>query len=264
MYTHAVVAQAAMNLKRKRRLTRTGLTSDEMINARTIWQQHVGDGFVTNFQTVLELMASLQIPMQDAIQTTCHDRFRELKGRISFQDFVTLLEQCKTIHIKWLSTIRGKQLDDDLLEAFVAVGGGEDTHGSVDVAKMKGLIDDFHLDIDLDKIIAEMDQDGSADIDFSEFSELLREGAPKGIKPLLSSQIHLKRQDIDPEEEEDEEGQHGSPLPTVLKPGNINRQNSVRRISNLDSSSHSMASMKKRKSTVRPGHLPPLGNTQKR
>jgi Ca2+-binding EF-hand superfamily protein len=181
-------------------ILRTPLTSEETQNAVDVWNQHGAEekSFVDG-SDLRSLLSGLQVPISKHLTVLVQSRILELNNRISFRDFILLLEQAKTLHTKWLHRIRGQSLDDDLLDAFVAVGGLEDTSGNVDVGKMKGVINEFNLDVDLDRIIREMDTDGNADIDFGEFADLLREEAANVIidkkPPVLSSQIILPEDD---------------------------------------------------------------------
>jgi hypothetical protein len=136
-------------------------------------------GFVSSFQELLDLIGTLQIPPQPAIMQHVKLAWEAHSSNFSFMDLVRLLEECKSIHVRWVHKIRGKVLDDDLLEAFVAVGGGEDCGGAVNIPKMKSVVSDFQLKVDLDSFIREMDTDGNANIDFNEFAVLLRDTAGK-------------------------------------------------------------------------------------
>ena len=62
----------------------------------------------------------------------------------------------------------------DLLDAYVAMGGDEDGGGCVDAEMLiKTIRDEFEMTIDIEALIAEVDEDGSGEIEFDEFKELL-------------------------------------------------------------------------------------------
>ena len=66
----------------------------------------------------------------------------------------------------------------DLLDAYVAMGGDEDGGGCVDAEMLiKTIRDEFEMTIDIEALIAEVDEDGSGEIEFDEFKELLAAGA---------------------------------------------------------------------------------------
>jgi len=64
--------------------------------------------------------------------------------------------------------------DADLLDAYVAMGGDEDGGGCVDAEKLIATIKkEFEMTIDIEALINEVDEDGSGEIEFDEFKELL-------------------------------------------------------------------------------------------
>lgn len=67
--------------------------------------------------------------------------------------------------------------DQELLEAFVAMGGDADGGGCVDADKLIETIkQEFEMTIDIEALIQEVDDDGSGEIEFDEFKELLAGG----------------------------------------------------------------------------------------
>lgn len=58
--------------------------------------------------------------------------------------------------------------------AYVAMGGQQDRGGFVDAGKLiKTVKDDFEMTIDIEKLIQEIDEDGSGAIEYGEFNTLL-------------------------------------------------------------------------------------------
>lgn len=67
--------------------------------------------------------------------------------------------------------------DADLLDAFVAMGGEQDGGGCVDADTLIETIKKkFEMTIDIEALIQEVDEDGSGEIEFDEFKELLAGG----------------------------------------------------------------------------------------
>jgi len=67
--------------------------------------------------------------------------------------------------------------DADLLDAYVAMGGDQDGGGCVDAEMLiKTIKEEFEMTIDIEALIAEVDEDGSGEIEFDEFKELLAGG----------------------------------------------------------------------------------------
>ena len=64
--------------------------------------------------------------------------------------------------------------ESELLDAFVAMGGEPDGEGCVDARKLIATIkDEFEMTIDIERLIQEVDEDGSGEIEFDEFKQLL-------------------------------------------------------------------------------------------
>ncbi len=60
--------------------------------------------------------------------------------------------------------------ESELLDAFVAMGGEPDGEGCVDARKLIATIkDEFEMTIDIERLIQEVDEDGSGEIEFDEF-----------------------------------------------------------------------------------------------
>ena len=65
--------------------------------------------------------------------------------------------------------------ESELLDAFVAMGGEPDGDGCIDAKKLIATIkDEFQMTIDIEKLIEEIDEDGSGEIEFDEFKALLQ------------------------------------------------------------------------------------------
>ena len=65
--------------------------------------------------------------------------------------------------------------ETELLDAYVAMGGEADGGGCVDATKLiKTIKEEFEMTIDIEKLIEEIDEDGSGEIEFDEFKALLQ------------------------------------------------------------------------------------------
>ena len=92
------------------------------------------------------------------------DLQKTTNGQVSFFLFVSLANQQK------------EEADDesDIQDAFVAMGGNEDESGCIDANKLIGTIkNDQKMTIDIEKMILEVDEDGSGEIEYDEFKLLL-------------------------------------------------------------------------------------------
>lgn len=65
--------------------------------------------------------------------------------------------------------------ETEMLQAFVAMGGEPDGEGCVDATQLiRTIKDEFEMTIDIEKLIEEIDEDGSGEIEFDEFKALLQ------------------------------------------------------------------------------------------
>ena len=79
--------------------------------------------------------------------------------------------------------------EDDLMDAYVAMGGDKDGGGCVDAEKLiKTIRDDFEMTIDIEALIAEADEDGSGEIEFDEFRDMLA-GRNTNLNTIESDEI---------------------------------------------------------------------------
>jgi Ca2+-binding EF-hand superfamily protein len=84
-----------------------------------------------------------------------------------FGEFIKVIEKQKE---------RAANFDDesDMVDAFVACGGNPDKSGHVERATLVKIIkQDFGLTIDIEELIDAIDADGSGEIEYEEFKELL-------------------------------------------------------------------------------------------
>ena len=89
------------------------------------------------------------------------------QGVIKFINFKQIVQQIRDQ--------RGEgSNEDDLMDAYVAMGGDKDGGGCVDAEKLiKTIRDDFEMTIDIEALIADADEDGSGEIEFDEFRDML-------------------------------------------------------------------------------------------
>jgi Ca2+-binding EF-hand superfamily protein len=93
----------------------------------------------------------------------------ENTGKIQFAQFKLLINEKR-------ENERGSSAED-LLDAFVAMGGEPDGEGAIDANKLiKTIKEEFEMTIDIEKLIQEIDEDGSGQIEFGEFTALLQSG----------------------------------------------------------------------------------------
>ena len=88
-------------------------------------------------------------------------------GQIDFPEFLTVILNQK-------AATAGQDDESDTVDAFIALGGNDDKTGQVSTDKLRGIIKDFGLTIDIERLIRETDLDhsGFIDYDIPRFCEL--------------------------------------------------------------------------------------------
>ena len=85
------------------------------------------------------------------------------EGQISYNNFKSCVVD------RELARVQGSD-DSELIDAFVAMGGEGDGGGCVDASKLIHTIkSEFQMTIDIEKLIEEIDEDGSGEIEYDEF-----------------------------------------------------------------------------------------------
>jgi len=113
---------------------------------------------------VLEEMG--QKPQDEEIIKMISEVDTQNKGVIDFNDFLKVIayhKQCQQ-----------NNDESDTLDAFIAMGGNPDKSGKVDAKELIRIIrDEFKMTIDIERLIKEIDTDGSGEIEYDEFKALL-------------------------------------------------------------------------------------------
>ena len=87
-------------------------------------------------------------------------------GQISKEQFKKVIAEQKKF--------QGASNEEDTLDAFVALGGEANKEGSIDASRLIEIIKhEFEMTIDIEKLINDIDEDGSGQIEYDEFMSLL-------------------------------------------------------------------------------------------
>ena len=70
---------------------------------------------------------------------------------LRLEEFLFLLNHFKKRHVDRLL-----DADPDLVDAFVAMGGNQDRSGTVHIDTLRQMVDEFHLDVDMDMLVGEI------------------------------------------------------------------------------------------------------------
>ncbi|DAZ93798.1 TPA: hypothetical protein N0F65_009920 [Lagenidium giganteum] len=126
-----------------------------------------GSGTIDKYELAKVLEAMGQKPTDEELFQMIAEVDNDHSGEIEFAEFLKVIEAQK---------IRAAQYDDesDFIDAFVACGGNPDKSGHVERKMLVQLIKkDFGLPIDIDRMIDELDTDGSGELEYDEFKNLL-------------------------------------------------------------------------------------------
>mmetsp|Transcript_32360 Transcript_32360/g.82491 ORF Transcript_32360/g.82491 Transcript_32360/m.82491 type:complete len:152 (-) Transcript_32360:79-534(-) len=117
-----------------------------------------------------ELRATLQSMGQDPTDEELFDMIAEVdsdgSGEIDFSEFLKVISSQKT-------KTAGMDDESDTVDAFIALGGRSDKGGEISTEKLRAVIKDFGLTIDIDRLIRETDTDHSGYIDYQEFKQMM-------------------------------------------------------------------------------------------
>ena len=149
------------------------LTTEEMKSARNAFTQFDADNSGTidqwELKSVLESMG--QSPTQEELQNMISEVDDNDSGTIDFTEFLQVIANQKHLQIS-----RGDETDIKL--AWIAVGGAEDLSGAVNSDLMIRIIKgDFGLNLDIEKLLAEIDTSGDGRVDYDEFKALFIQDA---------------------------------------------------------------------------------------
>jgi calmodulin len=114
---------------------------------------------------VLEAMG--QKPTEEELFQMISEVDENNSGSIDFGEFIKVIEKQKE---------KASLFDDesDMIDAFVACGGNPDKTGHVERTTLVKIIKvDFGLTIDIEDLIEAVDADGSGELEYEEFKELL-------------------------------------------------------------------------------------------
>jgi Ca2+-binding EF-hand superfamily protein len=126
-----------------------------------------GNGYINQkeLRIMLEVLGNTKLSKRD-VKRVMVEADLENYGNIRFPQFKRIISQQKQNN----AIIN----ELDTFDAFVAMGGDPSGAGSIDAPKLiKILRDDFEMTIDIEKLIKDIDEDGSGAIEYEEFRKLL-------------------------------------------------------------------------------------------
>jgi Ca2+-binding EF-hand superfamily protein len=109
--------------------------------------------------------------------------FQDQDGKVTFFEFAKICAERTKIPDEEL---------DDVLDAYVAMGGEEDGGGCISSDKLIDTIkEELKMTIDIEKLIQQVDADGSGEIEFDEFKALLESSGRNPEIKTFKSWFHF-------------------------------------------------------------------------
>ena len=146
------------------------LTTEEMKSARNAFTQFDADSSGTidqwELQSVLQSMG--QSPTQEEPQNMISEVDDNDSGTIDFTEFLQVCKSKAPADISWRWDWYKTGVD--------AAGGAEDLSGAINSDLMIRIIKgDFGLNLDIEKLLAEIDTSGDGRVDYDEFKALFQD-----------------------------------------------------------------------------------------
>jgi Ca2+-binding EF-hand superfamily protein len=138
------------------------LTFDESLTARSIFAKHAEAKVRTSHQLRGILSDLGQYPTQAELDVVL-DTFNQ---KIAFEDV------CRYLVFLKRKFMKPEPKDADTIRAFVALGGHHDRGGDINADDLRNACRRFHLTIDIDAMLKEVDEDGSGSIEYNEFKSM--------------------------------------------------------------------------------------------
>eukprot|EP00357_Protocruzia_adherens_P000217 CAMPEP_0114998788 /NCGR_PEP_ID=MMETSP0216-20121206/15736_1 /TAXON_ID=223996 /ORGANISM="Protocruzia adherens, Strain Boccale" /LENGTH=149 /DNA_ID=CAMNT_0002363493 /DNA_START=286 /DNA_END=735 /DNA_ORIENTATION=+ len=144
------------------------LTDDERSKCQEAFRAFDKDssGYIDRFELRVVLEAMGQKPSEEDLFRMISEVDEHNTGQIQFEEFVKVIEKQKA----------QQSMNDeaDMIDAYVAMGGNADKTGHVDAERLiKVIKEEFQMTINIEELIKEIDTDGSGEIEYDEFKELL-------------------------------------------------------------------------------------------
>ena len=132
-----------------------------------------GTIYAGDLKVLMEMMGQ-QIREEEIFRMVSEADYRN-DGYINIYQFKQIIAEQKRK--------QGTSAEKETIESFVSMGGKSDRSGVVDANKLIEIIkNQFEMTIDIEKLISEIDEDGSGEIEYEEFKSLLQSTDWKGVR----------------------------------------------------------------------------------
>ena len=147
------------------------LSEEEIQGCHRAFQEFDEDnsGSIDQFELKKVLHSMGQDPTDEEILALMAEVDEDNSGAISFSEFLDMVALQKGF-------AEEKDDETDMIDAFVALGGGADKSGHILRSLLVQVIkEDFGLPIDIEGMIDELDEDGSGEIEWVEFETMFKQ-----------------------------------------------------------------------------------------
>lgn len=144
------------------------LSEKEISECKNVFSQFDKDGTgrIDRFELRVVLEQMGQKPSEEEVFAMWNEVDDMNTGKIDFNEFLRIYER----HLM----SKKDEDEQDMIDAFVAMGGNPDKSGQVDAERLINIIrHQFEMTINIEQLIQEIDENRNGQIDYDEFKSLL-------------------------------------------------------------------------------------------
>lgn len=144
------------------------LTAEELEMCRKAFQMFDKDnsGTIDTKELRTALSALGQNPSEEELFVMISQVDEDGSRCVEFSEFVRVIQINKQLGAKDAE-------ENDTVDAFVSLGGNADKTGRISRDKLKAILEEFELTINLDRLLAEADRDQNGWLSYDEFKSIL-------------------------------------------------------------------------------------------
>lgn len=144
------------------------ISEEELIQCRKAFSQFDSNGNGTidlrELKHAMNMMG--QNPTDEELFVMMTQVDKDGSKEIEFSEFLQAIQMNKAMSAR-------SEDEADTLDAFVALGGNYDKTGKILVDRLHSILEEFEMRIDIDRIIREVDKEGTGAIDFAAFKQIM-------------------------------------------------------------------------------------------
>lgn len=112
-------------------------------------------------------------------------------GVIDIEEFLVMVNKIGLIKAR-NDLSENNEEEENVLCAFIALGGSPDKSGQVSTKKLAGLVESFGLELDVATLLLDLDEDGDGTVDFQEFEALF--ASHKSKQRMTETMINIAKE----------------------------------------------------------------------